>query len=113
MDAKYLAEIKARAEAAAVHEYDGINDLIYGRDVKSLLAEVEQANEACETACASAREYCDKLVIAEKQISTLRKALELAIDRALPESSYSVKQAITRDLLEKCARQAQEQEAEK
>jgi hypothetical protein len=37
-----IEEIKARAEAAAVHEYDGITDLIYGRDVKALIAEMEQ-----------------------------------------------------------------------
>lgn len=53
-----IEEIKARGEAAAVHEYDGITDLIYGRDVKALVAEVER-------------------LTAEN--ATLKNALELAI----------------------------------
>jgi hypothetical protein len=45
MNKQRINEIKARAEAAAVHEYDGITDLIYGMDVKELLAEVERLQE--------------------------------------------------------------------
>jgi hypothetical protein len=42
MEQTRIDEIKARANGAAVHEYDGITDLIYGRDVKALLTEVER-----------------------------------------------------------------------
>lgn len=49
---------------------------------------------------------CEKLLTDDKQqIATLKKALKVAIDRALPNSSYSVKQVITRNLLEECAQQ--------
>lgn len=41
-----IEAIQARAEAAAVHEYDGITDLVYGRDVKALIAEVERLKSA-------------------------------------------------------------------
>lgn len=90
MDAKYLAEIRAREQAAAVHEYDGITDLIYGRDVKALLAEVERQDQ---------------------QITTLKKALEImAMD--LYECDDLSNPAI-QNALENYIHQASEQEGKK
>jgi len=51
-----IEEIKARAEAAAVHEYDGITDLIYGRDVKALIAEMERLTKENEKLIESYKE---------------------------------------------------------
>ena len=97
MGQKYLAEIKARGEAAAVHEYDGITDLVYGRDVKALLAEVkrlmgklaDQTARAniCEHDAKTWREDRDRLLAdnaaKDQQIATLEKALEMMAEETV------------------------------
>lgn len=81
-------------------------------EVEQLTAENEQnANYAeiyqdiCDKYGKNFRALLDKAKALQAEIATLKKALELAIDRALPNSSYSVKQAITRNLIEECAQQ--------
>lgn len=80
-------------------------------DIPALLAEVERLTEELESSekandigAKQNDELLDKLEDADQQIATLKKALEVAIDRALPNSSYSAKQAIIRNLLEECTR---------
>lgn len=125
-----LEEIKARGEAAAVHEYDGITDLIYGRDVKALTAEVERLtaenaelkkseidSAGIEQIKKALGESVENIIAEHNRImrsvkeenATLKKALELAMDRAMPNSSYSVKQAIMWNLIEQCERQQAQQ----
>lgn len=114
MDAKQLAEIKARGEAAAVHEYDGITDLIYGRDVKALVAEVERLkaeSEEWRNAYIRMKEDwkhdCDLLVQAGTENATLKQALKIAIRRAYPHASPDTVKAAAACLIE----EAREQEA--
>jgi hypothetical protein len=106
-----IEEIKARGEAAAVHEYNGITDLIYGRDVKALIAEVERLTAIIDAYATSARvislyleDFCNPNLAysemiadasrkASKQITMLKKALELACESIKCESTRSLNSA--------------------
>lgn len=84
MDSKYLEEIKARADAAAVHEYDGIDDFLYSKDVKALIAEVERLTEDNIVLKAelqdSHQDHIDDFMRLGTEIATLKRALELACE---------------------------------
>ena len=121
MDAKYLAEIKARCYSAKSEKAKG-NDLdcaclswaIVLTDIPVLIAEVErlrQDKECClQTAKCNAGFYDE----AKKENSTLKKALELACED-LAERDYPPKNVESgkNKFVEYFIQQAQEQEGKK
>ena len=131
MDAKYLAEIKAREQAATpgpwprdgtIFTANGINNcefIYYARaDIPALLAEVERLRNVVKIQRAScslvetakAANAVDEIAAKDQQIATLERALEYACaDRATTPSMWQDLQKKYMEL----AQQAQEQEGKK
>ena len=112
-----IEEIKARAEAVSAHEYNGVDDYLYAKDVKALLAEVERLTaENKEEVSRRYQAECnyDHTV---KDRDTLKKALELACKRnaeyAFCGGTDAMKVKHAEKNFQHFIQQAQEQEGKK
>lgn len=75
MDQKHLEEIKTRAEAVSAHEYNGVDDYLYAKDVKALIAKVERLTKAVKQGGINYQQKCRDIAELEAENATLKKAI--------------------------------------